>query len=70
MKDRVRISARQTSKGLWYFEATLEKDSDTIKITNNPDDLGDVEQVSIGKQLLKIIQDTEREFRIEGKKCV
>lgn len=53
-KPRIRINAKQTSKGAWYFEATAETDS----------------EVESSDLLLKAIELTEANFRKAGKELV
>lgn len=68
-EPRYRISAKQTAKGLWYFDATVELDS--LKKTISPKtDVGDVSEIPAGKLLLNLIQETEQEFIKAGKQVV
>jgi len=50
-KPRTRVNAKQTSKGDWYFDVTVETQDGS-----NPADL-----------LLSTVQDAERKFREAGK---
>ncbi len=70
MKDRTRFSAKQTAKGLWQFEVTVEVfDKDSV-VKSNPVDVSDQKHVPLGKQALNIIKDAEARFRADGKNLV
>ncbi len=69
-EPRFRISAKQTAKNLWQFDATVEYKNDKIKISTNPDDPAVTVTNSLGLQLLSLIKETEKEFRKDGKKIV
>ena len=64
---RIRLNAKQTAKGAWYFEATYENGEEIIRTSKNPNDIGDEEVTHIGKKLLDIINETQKAFRDDGK---
>ena len=66
-EPRYRISAKQTAKGMWYFDATVEMDRPSSN-ESNPKDAADITQKTIGKELLQLITNTEHEFANAGKK--
>jgi len=53
-KPRIRVNAKQTSKGLWYFDVTTETD--------------EVEKAST--MLLEAVENVETKFKKAGKKLV
>ena len=53
-KPRVRVNAKQTAKGLWYFEATVETDN-VLETTG---------------LLLTAVQAVEQDFKAAGKPLV
>lgn len=69
-ESRFRISAKQTAKNLWQIDGTVENKEENFNESNNPEDLGVLTPVSVGKKLLKMIKDTEDEFRKDGRKLV
>lgn len=66
---RYRISAKQTAKGIWYFDATVELDAPRKKISPN-DDVGDVTDVPAGQLLLNLVKETEQAFQKDGRQVV
>ncbi len=56
--ERVRINAKQTSKGTWYFEATFENEAASV----------DVDAAANG--LLYAVKAAETRFKADGKVLV
>ena len=70
MKPRYRSSAKQTAKGGFQLEATVEVYDAPEIAMSNPQDAADVKRKSIGRQLADIIKDTATELRKDGHKLV
>ena len=68
-KQRFRISAKQTAKGLWYFDATVEMPLDTIRVSDE-NDAASITELGIGQKLLDMIKQTEEAFVKDSKKLV
>ena len=69
VQPRYRINAKQTAKGLWQLDCTVELGEDhVIESKENPKDWGDATKVLIGQKLLAIVKETEAQFRADGKK--
>ena len=62
-KPRLRISAKQTAKNLWQLDATIEFSDEVFQIDVDPEDMGIEVKTTLGKKLLELIKDTEKEFR-------
>jgi len=56
LNERVRVNAKQNSKGEWQLDATFE------------DTAANVDNVGAAKRLLETVQAVEREFVAAGKK--
>ena len=71
VQPRYRINAKQTAKGLWQLDCTVELGEDhLIESKENPKDMGDSTKVLIGQKLLAIVKEAETQFRADGKKMV
>lgn len=57
-RERVRINAKQTSKGAWYFEATSEDEATTVDVDN------------VAAKLLDAVRAAETKFKAAGKMLV
>lgn len=68
-QPRIRINASQTAKNFWQIEATVEMESDWIKVANEQD-VANTENQHIGHKLLSVIKETEKAFRADGRKIV
>lgn len=66
-EPRFRINAKQTAKGTWQIDATVEYKSDKIKRSTNPEDPGDEIVETLGMRLLSLIKDAEDKFRRDGR---
>lgn len=64
---RIRLNAKSTAKGHWYFDATIENNTDKIKETKNINDIGDTKDTTLGQRLLEIITDAENTFMADGR---
>ena len=63
---RIRLNAKSTAKGHWYFDATIENTDD--KITESKlQDMGDTSVKTLGRKLLDIISDAENTFMADGR---
>lgn len=69
-EPRFRISAKQTAKDLWQLDATVEYSGITMKVSNDPEDAGDVTDTDLGLMLLNLIVKTEQHFRADGRRMV
>ena len=67
---RIRLNAKSTAKGQWYFDATIENTSDKITESKNPKDIGDVKETTLGQRLLDIITDAENTFMADGRTVI
>jgi len=67
-EPRFRISAKQTAKGLWQLDATLEYKDDKIEVSLDPDDAGNTTHTTLGSRLLSLIKETEKVFLADGRK--
>ena len=67
---RLRLNAKSTAKGQWYFDATIENTSDKITASLNSEDVGDTNMKSLGETLLTIIRDAENSFIADGRTVV
>ena len=64
---RIRLNAKSTAKGHWYFDATIENTSDKITESKNAKDIGDTKDTTLGQRLLEIITDAENTFMSDGR---
>jgi len=69
-RPRFRISAKQTAKNLWQLDATVEYGEITFRVSNDPEDYGNVTDTDIGLMLLNLITKTEQHFRKNGRRMV
>lgn len=69
-EPRYRISAKQTAKNLWQLDATVEYLDVTVKVSNDPEDAGNVTDTDLGLRLLNLIVKTEQHFRADGRRMV
>ena len=67
---RIRLNAKTTAKGQWYFDATIENTSEKITESKSLTDLGDIKETTLGKRLLEIISDAENTFMADGRTVV
>ena len=67
---RIRLNAKSTAKGQWYFDATIESNTDKIPESLNPKDIGDVKESTLGQRLLDIITDAENTFMADGRTVI
>ncbi len=67
---RIRLNAKSTAKGQWYFDATIENTSEKITEPKSLTDLGDIKETTLGKRLLEIISDAENTFMADGRTVV
>ena len=67
---RIRLNAKSTAKGQWYFDATIENITDKIPESKNPKDIGDVKESTLGQRLLDIITDAENTFMADGRTVI
>ena len=67
IQPRYRINAKQTAKGLWQLDCTVELGEDHIIEYNHPGDLGNITELGIGQKLLAVIKETEAAFQKDGK---
>ena len=67
---RFRINAKQTAKGMWYFDATAEYKSDKISRSTSDSDAADTIVEPLGLRLLSMIKETEKAFSEDGRKTV
>ena len=64
---RFRINAKQTAKGVWYFDATAEYKSDKIERSSSEADAAEVVSEPLGLRLLSMIKETEKAFSDDGR---
>ena len=64
---RIRLNAKSTAKGHWYFDATIENNSDKLTESKNSKDIGDTKDTTLGQRLLEIITDAENTFMSDGR---
>lgn len=64
---RLRLNAKSTAKGQWYFDATIENNSENITEPKSTSDLGDTKNTSLGQRLLEVIKDAENTFMADGR---
>ena len=68
VQPRYRINAKQTAKGLWQLDCTVELGCDSlVESKRDPEDMGDSVELGIGQKLLAVIKETETAFRADGK---
>ena len=67
---RMRLNAKSTAKGHWYFDATIENNNDKITEPKNPNDIGDTKNITLGQRLLEIITDAENTFMADGRTVI
>ena len=67
---RIRLNAKSTAKGQWYFDATIENTSDKLTEPKTPDDVADTKNITLGQRLLEIITDAENTFIAAGKTVI
>ena len=68
--SRYRLSAKQTAKNRWYFDATIENSNYTMKRTINSKDAANVVKDPLGLVLLSMINEAEKAFRNDGRLMV
>ena len=64
---RIRLNAKSTAKGHWYFDATIENNSDKLTESKNSKDVGATKDTTLGQRLLEIITDAENTFMADGR---
>ena len=67
---RLRLNAKSTAKGQWYFDATIENTSDKLTESQNRADVGDITEATLGATLLRVIKDAEDTFIADGRTVV
>jgi len=67
---RIRLNAKSTAKGQWYFDATIENNTDKILEPKNKKDVGDTKETTLGQRLLAIITDAENTFMADGRTVI
>ncbi len=67
---RFRINAKQTAKGMWYFDATAEYKSDKIERSTSESDAAKTVTEPLGLRLLSMIKETEKAFSADGRNTV
>jgi len=67
---RIRLNAKSTAKGQWYFDATIENNADKITESKNAKDIGDTKDTTLGQRLLEIIKDAENTFMADGRMVI
>ena len=67
---RIRLNAKSTAKGQWYFDATIENTSDKLTEPKTLDDVADTKEITLGQRLLEIITDAENTFIEAGKTVI
>ena len=67
MGDRYRLNAKQTAKGVWQLDITVERE--ILEATRSLDktDAGNVETETMGDTLLRIIHDAEAKLVLANK---
>ena len=63
---RIRLNAKSTAKGHWYFDATIENSSDKITENKNTKGTLTITETPLGKRLLEIITDAENTLITDG----
>ena len=69
-EPRFRVSAKQNAKNQWALDGTVEYKKEIIEISTNPNDTGSTIFNTLGLRLLSIIKETEKAFRVDGRKMV
>jgi len=67
VEPRFRINAKQTAKGMWYFDATAEYKSDKITRSTSESDAGAIVTEPLGLRLLSMIKEAEKAFEEDGR---
>ena len=67
---RFRINAKQTAKGAWYFDATVEYKDDKISRSTNEKDMAEAITEPLGLRLLSMIKETEKAFEKDKRMLV
>ena len=67
---RIRLNAKSTAKGHWYFDATIENTNDKITEEGKQQDVGDISVKTLGRKLLDIISDAENTFLSDGRTVI
>jgi hypothetical protein len=67
---RIRLNAKSTAKGHWYFDATIENTNDKITEEGKQQDVGDTSVKTLGRKLLDIISDAENTFLSDGRTVI
>ncbi len=66
---RIRLNAKQTAKGLWQFDVTVEYHEEILKVANE-DDAANITNITLGEKLLEQVKSAEKAFRDDGRKLV
>ena len=64
---RYRINAKQSAKGAWALDITVEHIHEEIQRAGPKDDIGAETKTPIQTELLNLINKTIREFKADGK---
>jgi len=66
-QPRFRINAKQSAKGIWQFDGTVEYKSDKIERSTSEADAGEIVTEPLGLRLLSMIKETEKAFSDDGR---
>ena len=64
---RYRLNAKQSAKGVWQLDITVERDAIEKPHTNDPKDAGNVSTETLADTLLRIITDAEAKLHATGR---
>ena len=67
---RIRLNAKSTAKGQWYFDATIENNTDKITENKNTKGTLTITETTLGQRLLSIITDAENTFMADGRTVI
>ena len=70
MKNRFRAGAKQTAKGPWQVDATVELYGEDAVVLLKSSDVGAEKRKSIGRQLADVVKSVEDELHADGRKLV
>ena len=68
MSDRYRLNAKQTARGTWQLDLTVERETLDRLRPLDPNDLGNTAKDTMADTMLQIVRDTETKFRKDGRK--
>ncbi|MCY4491495.1 MAG: hypothetical protein OXC46_08550 [Thaumarchaeota archaeon] len=70
MSDRYRLNAKQSAKGIWQLDITVEREVVEANRSLDPKDAGNVKPETMGDTMIRIIRDAEVKFANAGKQIV